>query len=224
MTTVRSSRANRAAALVLAATFTVVFGTSVSAHRLDELLQATRIGVEPDRVHLEINLTPGIAVADDFIRDIDTNGDRVLSPAEQDAYAEGVLSRVALRVDNLPPLRLSLIGSSFPDVAAMRTGDVAINLQLEADMPPLAIGEHRLFFHNNSATANHVYLANALVPESDRIAVTKQERDAGQSELTIEFALRETQSSRTWMWMSVAAALALAAPLTRRRRLTGGVS
>jgi hypothetical protein len=45
-------------------------GAGVSAHRLDECLQAARIAIEPDHVGLELDLTPGRAVADAIIADI----------------------------------------------------------------------------------------------------------------------------------------------------------
>ena len=68
--------------------------------------------------------------------------------------------------------------------------------------------------------ANSVYLANALVPEDDQVAVTGQQRDGDQSELTIEFVVRETTAStRRWMWIGLAGGFMLAASLTRRTRL-----
>jgi hypothetical protein len=38
--------------------------STASAHRRDEYLQAARIAVGPDRVRIELDLTPGMAVAD----------------------------------------------------------------------------------------------------------------------------------------------------------------
>ena len=65
----------------------VAFIESVSAHRRDEYLHAVRIAVEPDRVHFEMSLTPGIAIADAIIREIDQDDDGALSSGEQQAYA-----------------------------------------------------------------------------------------------------------------------------------------
>ena len=47
----------------------------VSAHRLDEYLQATLIAVEKDRVEVSLRLIPGVAVSSAVIASIDTNGD-----------------------------------------------------------------------------------------------------------------------------------------------------
>ena len=55
-------RRRAVAALVLASAF--AGGATLSAHRLDEYLQAARVGIEPDRLHLELDMTPGVAVAD----------------------------------------------------------------------------------------------------------------------------------------------------------------
>ena len=35
-----------------------VFGATVSAHRIDEYLQAARLAIAPDRIMLEMDLTP----------------------------------------------------------------------------------------------------------------------------------------------------------------------
>jgi hypothetical protein len=80
----------------------------------------------------------------------------------------------------------------------------------------LAVGAHRVWFTNQNATENSVYLANALVPESERVAVTAQTRDFDQRELIIDFALREPlRAFRRSLWIGLACMLALAAA-TRR--------
>jgi hypothetical protein len=57
------------------------------------------------------------------------------------------------------------------------------------------------------------------VPESDDIAVTGQERDGDQRELTIDFTVRGTPaSSRRWAWLSLFGALAAGVPLMRPMR------
>ena len=218
MTTVRSSRASNHTALLVA----IVVGAltaAVSAHRLDELLQAARIAIEPDRLCLELSLTPGIAVAAGVVREIDRDRNGVLSSEEQQAYARQVVSAMALRIDD-DPLSLDLTMSAFPRVSAIHGGDAPITIHSEAVVPSLAPGRHRIFFRNQNAPATSVYLANALVPESDDIAVTGQERDGDQRELTINFVVRRTpaKSGRGWLWMSLVGALALVLPLMRRRR------
>jgi hypothetical protein len=225
MTTVRSSRASKRTALLVAA-MVAALTAAISAHRLDEYLQAARIALEPNGVQLELSLTPGIAVADSVVREIDSDGNGVLSPGEQRSYAQRMLSAIALRIDDTAPLHLDLVASNFPSVAAMRGGDTAITIRSRVVVPFLAAGSHRVFFRNPYVSASSVYLANALVPESDQVAVTGQERDGDQRELTIDFVVRDTAaaSSRRWVWIGLVGALVLAVPIVRRRGTTPSTS
>jgi hypothetical protein len=200
---------------MLLAAMSVSLSAGVSAHRLDEYLQAARIAVERDRVQLELNLTPGIAVADGIIREIDADGDGELSLDEQHSYADRVLSAVTLHVDDAPH-HLKLATSTFPDVVALRSGDSAITLRSEVLVPLLSRGPHRVFFRNGNATVESVYLANALVPENDLVAVTGQQRDGQQSELTIDVRVRGTPAASVWMGLT--GGLVLALLLTWRTR------
>jgi hypothetical protein len=80
----------------------VIVGTSASAHRLDEYLQAARIEIGAGRVELELALTPGIAIAGSIVADIDRDRDGSLSRQEQQAYATSVLSAIDLEADGRP--------------------------------------------------------------------------------------------------------------------------
>jgi len=208
---------------LLIVAMSVAFIESVSAHRRDEYLHAVRIAVEPDRVHFEMSLTPGIAIADAIIREIDQDDDGALSSSEQQAYARRVLGATTLDVDDgTYSVWLEVVTWTFPDINAMRNGDGTIFIQSNVAVPLLDAGPHRLFFHNRNATSEHrVYLANALMPENDRVAVTGQRRNQDQSELTIDFVVRGTTaaSSRRWVWINLGAGLVLFTPLVRRARL-----
>jgi len=218
MTTARSSRVSKRALLALLAVIVIGGGTRASAHRLDELLQAARIAIGADRVELEVSLTPGTAVADDLIREIDADGNGAFSEAEKQAYAHRILGALVLRVDEGPRLRMTLAGYSVPDAAAMRTGDGAIVISPAARLSPLPAGSHRLFFRNEHAPANSVYLANALVPDSGQVSITGQQRDGDQRALTITFATSDAPASMSrWVWIGLAGAFLAMALLGRRR-------
>ena len=92
-------RAGRSIVIGLALTATVSASRGVSAHRLDECLQAARIAIEPTRVEVEIDLTPGMTVADAIISDIDRDRDGSLSAEEKHAYAGRVLAAIDLEND-----------------------------------------------------------------------------------------------------------------------------
>jgi len=173
---------------VLALATTLAAGTDVSAHRTEDYLQAARIGVEPDRIQITLDLTPGTAVAESFLAAIDRDGDGSLSAAEQREYARQMVSAWQLDLDGRSlPTRVR--ASSFPDAAAVRRGAGTIRLDVEATVPDLSPGSHRLLFRNAHLAGHSAYLANALVPESDRVAVTAQRRDRDQSELIIEYTM-----------------------------------
>jgi len=194
---VRSSRSSAAA---LAAAIALAAAAPASAHRKDEYLQAARIAIDPGRVRVELDLTPGIAVADDVLRQIDTDHSGTLSDAEMDAYAGGVVRGIALEIDGRP-LTARVVERMAPTAEAVRLGEGAIRLQLSAPAPPLGAGAHRLRYRNTHRSDIGVYLANALVPSSDRIAITDQQRDVDQRELRIDYVVRGDAAALRGRWI-----------------------
>jgi hypothetical protein len=191
--------------------------TEVSAHRRDEYLQAARLIVEPDRVELGLTMTPGIAVADAIIADIDRDRDGSLSGQEQQDYAARVVSAIDVEVDGRR-LELQPGASIFPDLDAMRRGEGSILLRSGAAIPSLPAGTHHVFFRNRHRPDVSVYLANAVVPASERLAITAQHRDRDQRELAVDYVLRTGPASFRGVWLIVAIALAgLTAILLRKR-------
>jgi hypothetical protein len=96
-------------------------GSWTSAHRRDEYLQAARLAIDPDRVELELDLTPGIAVAD-----VGAVGNRRRQRRNDlrrrgSAYSDRVLNAIALDVDGIP-LRVELVESRFPPSTVCGTG------------------------------------------------------------------------------------------------------
>ena len=86
---------------------------TADAHRLDEYLQATRISIAADRINVEINLTPGAAVADDVFAAIDTDRNETISPAEGSAYVESFVRSLSLNIDGvLRPLSLDTLSDT----------------------------------------------------------------------------------------------------------------
>ena len=209
-------RASRRRTLIVACALVLALGSALSAHRRDELLQAARIAVAPERVDIELDLTPGIDVADDVIADIDRDGDRALSEDEKQAYVNRVSSPLALELDGRP-LRVESSASTFPELEAFRRGEGTIRLQAHARLSSVSEGAHQLVFRNAQDRDRSVYLANALVPESDRIAITGQRRDGAQREITIDFEMRAASSTSWPLWLLaiIACAAGCGALLTR---------
>lgn len=197
---------------------------ATSAHRRDEYLQAARIAIDPERVQIEMDLTPGIAVADAVIAEIDGDRSGTISADEAGAYATRVGREIGLDVDGTP---LALIPGShhFPTIEAMRSGEGVISLGLAARLPALPAGHHDLGFRNRHRADIGVYLANVLIPASDRVVVASQRRDPDQRELLIDFELGAAPSTLAPGWLAAGlAAMMLATATVALRRPPGGHS
>jgi len=198
----------------------VAVAEPVSAHRLDEYLQASRIGIDPDRVRIELDLTPGVSVAPRILAEIDRDHDGAVSREEARAYEARVTSDIRLDVDGRP-LALEPVESQCHLAGQLLTGEGTLSVQWAAEVPALGPGTHRLRYRNGHRPDIGVYLANALVPASTRVAVTAQRRDVDQRELVIEYELRDPAHASAGWWLAAAAGgVALFAGGVWRRRPT----
>ncbi len=166
----------------------LAFPSAAAARRLDEYLQATLVAIEPGEVRLQINLTPGVAVAGQILALIDSDRDGAISPEEAAAYAELLKRDLAVRLDRRD-VELNLTASSFPTPAELRAGDGIIRLDFSTTASPVAAGVHELTLENRHLPAVSVYLVNAALPKSGSIQVTGQKRNADQSVGEIEFTV-----------------------------------
>jgi len=153
-----------------------------AAHRLDEYLQATLIGVTRDGTDVEIRLTPGVAMLPALMAVIDQDRDGRISPEEERAYVDRVAREVELRVDGVPA-PLSLIESQFPSIEAMREGLGTIRMKLRT-----ARSGHELRFENRHLPQVSAYLVNCLAAPADGLVVTRQKRDEMQRSIEFEYS------------------------------------
>ena len=185
----------------LAATCAILFfvGTSASAHRLDEYLQATTISVEKDRVQAQIRLTPGVTVFPAVLAIIDTDRDGVISEAEQRTYAGRVLGDLSLTIDG-DPLQLRLISSKFASIEEMKEGRGEIQLEVESDVS--SGGPNRkLVFENRHQSRIAAYLVNCLISRDPDIRITAQNRNYEQSFYQLDYVQTDVSSqSRPAPW------------------------
>lgn len=181
--------------------------SAVSAHRLDEYLQAATLDIDLTRVELELELTPGVDVANAVIADIDRDGNGVVSPDERAAYANRVLKAIELQLDGAP-LGIQLTSSRFPALDTLRAGEGTIQLRSTAALARQDPGTHHLFFRNTHRRESAVYLANALVPRDTRIEITTQRRNPTQSDLAIDYVVQSSQTSAlVWLLSGLIGAL-----------------
>lgn len=166
---------------------------AASAHRLDEYLQATLVSIEPDRIRLQVNLTPGVAVAEQVLALIDRDQDGVISTNEVAAYAELFERDFAVRLDERE-LPLKLTGSYVPGIDELRTGWGFIQMEFSGRPGHLTAGAHVLSIENRHLSRASVYLINTAQPSSGSVQVDKQLRNQNQSTGKIQFTYRPSSN------------------------------
>jgi len=192
-----------------------------SAHRLDEYLQAARIAVEPHRIQIALDLTPGAAVADGIFETIDLDQDGKMSAKERAAYAQAVLSSLSLAVDG-QSFVLKIDDLRFPTLEEMRLGEGVIRLRAHALVRGTRQGEHGLVFSNHHRSDIGVYLVNVLMPEDEQIHITGQSRDTLQREFALDYSVSAGENQAVFgalpILLSAAMATTLFAPVRRDRQ------
>jgi hypothetical protein len=200
----------------LAAVIAVVllWPAPVSAHRLDEYLQALRVSLDRTGLVLELDLTPGASMASVIAALIDRDGDGAISPAEIETYGRSVLADLTVTLDDRA-LALTLMRIDAPPVADMLDGVGTIQLRATARADAGA-GRRHVFVRNNHRSATSVYLINALLPDDRDITVVSQVRDPRQSSARIAYDI-DQQAMAPFLWVAIGA-IGLAALVMFRRR------
>ena len=175
------------------------------AHRLDEYLQATRIGVTQNRIDLEIDLTAGASIAQQIFALVDANGDGQINDAEGDEYARQVIDAIRLSVDSRR-LSVTLVSRTFPDRQAMGLGLGTIRLRATAPASA-GTGRHDIVYVNTHAPASSVYLVNALLPSDARIQISTQQRDVEQRGVTVDYRVVPSEGWVRGGWLVTVAAM-----------------
>ena len=190
----------------------LALGATLSAHRLDEYLQSTLFTVEKNHLAAQVRLMPGVAVFPAVFASIDTDGDGVLSAAEQRAYAERVLGDLSLTVDGVR-VEPRLVSVEYPKVSDMKEGLGEITLQIAADLKPGG-PRRKLVFENRHQSKISVYLVNCLVPRDPEIRLVSQDRNFQQSVYQLAYEQGDSAahfSLAGWsgfgLWMGAAALL-----------------
>jgi hypothetical protein len=161
-------------------------GNPVQAHRLDECLVASLVGLRPEGCDVEVDVAPGAAVAADFLKAIDANRDGKIGEEEALQFGRAVFNAVELRLDGVP-VQAHLVENRTPTPEELLAGDGVLRLHGVARWR-LRSGKHRLVFQNSWGFGTSQHLANALKPEGGGIAIVSQVRDEDQRRLTIEFS------------------------------------
>jgi hypothetical protein len=94
---------------------------------------------------LAVDLTTGVAVAQQIFESIDADRDGRISSTEGQAYARRFFDSVALAVDGRQ-LPVTLIEQSFPEFREMASGVGIIRLRGSALFPPASVACIRFTF------------------------------------------------------------------------------
>src|SRR5262245_29832507 len=203
--------------LVVAVAMAAFAGVPVSGHVLDQFVEASRLQIAPDRVAVELDLTPGIELAPAMFFAINTNRDGEISIAEGRSHAARVLQDLVLEVDGRR-LDVELTSATYPTLEAMRAGTGSIRLRALAHVPRVA-GFRRLHYRNNHRSDVGIYLVNALVPETTAIVLGTPRRDPLQRSFDIDYeqlTSAEEPPSRAW-WLCAGCLLGGTAYVSLRR-------
>jgi hypothetical protein len=165
-----------------------VFAPAASAHRLDQYLQATRLSLAANQIGVEIDLTPGVDVAQMIFALINTDHDGRISASEGGKYANQIVRETTLEIDGNRS-KLALLKYEFPSFQEMSAGEGVIRIFARTIWRGFP-GAHRLVYQNNHKADLGVYLVNALRPASPNVEITEQHRDPFQRGINLGFVLR----------------------------------
>lgn len=185
---------------LLAVTMFLLSAAHVLAHRLDEYLQGTIVSIEKNRVSAEMTLTPGVAVFPRLIAEMDTDGNGVISPSEQDAYTRRMLHDLSLRIDGRA-LTPQLRSVEFPAIEEMKEGRGEIRVAFGASLPPGG-ADRKLVIENRHEPGISAYQVNCLVPRDRDIRISAQKRNYTQSFYELDFTqagVRSDSSMLGWL-------------------------
>jgi len=148
--------------------------SSATAHPVDEVVQAAYLAIEPRQVRLEFDISPGSAVSETILRDLDRDGDRRITTTESRAYGVRVLRRLPLAIDGIRVnWRLDQVGVPAYGSLAQQADTVRI---LAIAPAPLPRGGHLIGFTNAYRPAASVVMTNVFVRPAGAFRVGRQER------------------------------------------------
>ena len=201
----------RLCVLIIAAM--LAFSHPGKAHGLDEYVQATRLDFGRDRVGVELDLTPGVAVAAEVFALIDRDHDMRITPHEIADYAQRVLRDLSLRLDDHEQ-PLTLLRAESPSWEQIHSGEGTIRIRAFAGVK-LTNGTHRIRYENmHQRQGRGAFLVNALVPSMRDIEIRHQHRDVLQHAIEVDFNVWPRFAASWWLLPGAG----LTALLVRRRR------
>ena len=147
---------------------------AAGAHPVDEVVQSAYLLIAPDRLRLELDITPGPIVSPTVLRTLDPNDDGILSPAEKRAYGRRVLDGLTLRIDGRPVAwRFDQIGVPSYNMLRRRAGTVQL---FAVARVAIGHGPRQLTFHNAYRPARGPVTANVFAAPATAFGFADQRR------------------------------------------------
>jgi hypothetical protein len=171
---------------------TATIAPTALAHPADKVVQAAYLTLAPGGLRLELDLTSGELVANQFLGFLDQNTDGQIGDDEISVFAERVIQDLSVRF-NGQVAALHLESKTVPDPAGLRTGEQQVTLIFAANLPNVT-GENNLEFRNtleflnNFAPIRNAHLANVFV-QSGEVTILDQKRDANQQDFWVRYGL-----------------------------------
>jgi hypothetical protein len=159
------------------------------AHPLDEVVQSAYLTLAPGEVRLELDLTPGIEVAGALLQALDADADRAITEAEAEGYAERVLARSSLTLDDVA-MSWMLGEVDVPPYRSLELGGGTVSIHAVARHPDGA-GAHVLSYRNDHQPAASRRTANVFLQPGEgwRYRVTGQRRSDDGRQLTVTYTV-----------------------------------
>ncbi len=161
----------------------------MAAHPVDEVAQGAYITLAPGEVRIELDITPGPAVAGALLRSLDTNADRRVTDEEARAYAERVLKQSTLTLDGVA-VSWTMKRVRVPPYANLEQQGDTLKIYGLAKRADRA-GVHSLTYQNRYAPAQGWCIANVfLAPDAHRrYEVSAQEHSDDGRLLTVRYTM-----------------------------------
>lgn len=141
--------------------------------------QLAALTVRSTGITLELDLTPGLRVADAFVADLDQDHDGAVSRAEEGAFQARVSRDLDVRVDGLrQPLSVDRV--TVPAVALLRTGEATIALRAHTTAA-LPGGTHRVCITNRFGAFPSAHAINAFAGDHTVTLAAPSRTDEGRS-------------------------------------------
>ncbi|GAA0519273.1 hypothetical protein [Deinococcus depolymerans] len=162
------------------------------AHPVDEVVQGAYLTLTPTAVELELDITPGSAVAASVTGSLDADHDGRVTAAEARAYATRVLAAQTLTLDGTRA-RWTLRDVQVPPLANLKVGGDTLKIFAVAPRTQRA-GTHALTYTNAYRPAKTQRIANIFLKPGGTLTdrVTAQTRSADLTRLTVQFTTGRT--------------------------------